>query len=88
MGDRLAKLEIGDEVLWEFAKRTSELVESCEFLARLAGDEIGIVMNTVSCEELRRLAERLLSFSSTDRKWTPDQSGRIDRHRNGAGGRH
>lgn len=52
---------IGDEVLVAFAKRTSDIANSGEFFARLAGDEFGIILDAEGDDEPRLLADRLLS---------------------------
>ncbi|MEM1332875.1 MAG: EAL domain-containing protein, partial [Actinomycetota bacterium] len=54
---------VGDQVLVEFARRVALLLDEREVLARFSGDEFGVLATRTSREDLRQLADQIVTMS-------------------------
>ncbi len=56
----------GDELLRNIAARMSKVIRECDTLARISGDEFGVVLEkSTDPGEAKKVAERLLEVIST-----------------------
>ncbi|MFN3257485.1 MAG: putative bifunctional diguanylate cyclase/phosphodiesterase [Ilumatobacter sp.] len=56
---------VGDQVLVEFARRVRSVLDDDDMLSRFGGDEFAILIRRANVDEVRQLAERILSMSYT-----------------------
>ena len=56
---------VGDQVLIEFSRRVGSVLDAGDLLARFGGDEFAILVKRQRVDEVRDLAERILSMSYT-----------------------